>query len=252
MILGPSLGTSLAVWQPQLYGLIRTHRVLRWDLPGHGASPAETLAGSPSELIPTDGGATVADLADLVLRAADAQGWERFGYAGISLGAAVGLYLAVHRPERLTSLSVVGAAARFGEPAAWRKRAATVREHGTEALLAAHPGMWFADGYEGTPLGRALLEDLRWTDTAGYAACCDALATFDLRKRLKEVTVPTLVVTGSLDPATTPAQARELTDGVPGAALLEIAGAAHLANAEFPDTVTPVLVAHHERAAGRR
>jgi pimeloyl-ACP methyl ester carboxylesterase len=66
------------------------------------------------------------------------------------------------------------------------------------------------------------------------------------------VTVPTLVVAGSLDPATTPAQARELMDGVPGAALLEVAGAAHLANAEFPEAVTPVLVAHHERAAGRR
>ncbi|WP_309238138.1 alpha/beta fold hydrolase, partial [Streptomyces albidus (ex Kaewkla and Franco 2022)] len=164
MILGPSLGTSLAVWEPQLAPLIHTHHVLRWDLPGHGASPAEPMAGSPSALIPTDGTATVADLAALVLRAADAQGWEQFAYAGISLGGAVGLHLAVHHPDRLTALSVVCSSARFGDPSTWRERAANVRRHGTESMVASRPGVWFAPGFEGTPHGAAMVEDLRWAD----------------------------------------------------------------------------------------
>jgi 3-oxoadipate enol-lactonase len=246
MILGPSLGTSLAVWEPQLPALIRTHHVLRWDLPGHGASPAEPMAGSSSELIPTDGTATVADLAELVLRAADAQGWEEFAYAGISLGGAVGLHLAVHHPERLTALSVVCSSACFGDPALWRERAAAVRRHGTESMLASRPGVWFAPGFETTPHGFALVEDLRCTDAAGYAACCDAIAAFDMRDRLAEVTVPTLAVAGRLDPATPPGHAREITDGVPGAALVEVAGAAHLANTECPDAVTSALLVHHD------
>ncbi|WP_314172386.1 alpha/beta fold hydrolase [Streptomyces winkii] len=252
MILGPSLGTSLAVWEPQLPALIRTHHVLRWDLPGHGASPAEPMAGSSSELIPTDGSATVGHLAELVLRAADAQGWDEFAYAGVSLGGAVGLHLAVHHPERLTALSLVCSSARFGEPAAWRERAAAVRAQGTECMIASRPGVWFAAEFECTPHGTALIEDLRCTDAAGYAACCDALAAFDLRDRLAEVTVPTLAVAGRLDPATPPAHAREITDGIPGAALVEVAGAAHLANAEFPDAVTSALLVHHGGLPGQQ
>lgn len=252
MILGPSLGTSLAVWEPQVPALIHTHRVLRWDLPGHGASPAEPMAGSSSELIPTDGSATVADLAELVLRAADAQGWDEFAYAGVSLGGAVGLHLAVHHPERLAALSLVCSSARFGEPSAWRERAAAVRAHGTESMVASRPGVWFAPDFETTPRGTALMEDLRWTDAAGYAACCDALAVFDLRDRLPEVTVPTLAVAGRLDPATPPAHAREIADNIPGAALVEVAGAAHLANAEHPDAVTSALLVHHDGLPGGR
>ncbi|MGH3309941.1 MAG: alpha/beta fold hydrolase [Streptomyces sp.] len=246
MILGPSLGTSFAVWEPQLAALVGTHHVLRWDLPGHGASPAEPMAGSPSALIPTDGTATVADLAALVLRVADAQGWDRFGYAGISLGGAVGLHLAAHHADRLTALTVVCSSARFGDPASWRERARTVRTHGTRIMIGSRPGTWFADGFEGTPRGAALVEDLRCADAAGYAACCDVLAAFDLRDRLAGISVPTLVIAGREDPATPPAHAREMVDGIPGAALVEVAGAAHLANAEYPDQVTAALLVHHD------
>ncbi|MBR7678753.1 3-oxoadipate enol-lactonase, partial [Streptomyces daliensis] len=79
--------TSLAVCDPQLPALTRAHRVLRWDLPGHGSTPS---ASTPSALLPSDGSATVAHLAAAVLRLADAQGWDTFAYAGISLGGAVG------------------------------------------------------------------------------------------------------------------------------------------------------------------
>jgi pimeloyl-ACP methyl ester carboxylesterase len=106
--------------------------------------------------------------------------------------------------------------------------------------------VWFAPDFETTPHGAALIEDLRCTEAAGYAACCDALAVFDLRDRLAEVTVPTLAVSGRLDPATPPAHSREITDGIPGAALVEVAGAAHLANAEYPDAVTSALLVHHD------
>lgn len=77
LILGPSLGTSLAVWDPQVPALARGHRVIRWDLPGHG--------GTPASLLPEDG--TVEDLARAVLALADALGAERFAYAGISSAA---------------------------------------------------------------------------------------------------------------------------------------------------------------------
>ncbi|MGK5448406.1 bifunctional 3-oxoadipate enol-lactonase/4-carboxymuconolactone decarboxylase PcaDC [Streptomyces radiopugnans] len=244
LILGPSLGTSIAVWEQQLAALARDHRVLRFDLPGHG--------GSPASLLPADGTASLDDLADLVLALADAQGWDRFAYAGISLGGAVGLRLAARRPERVASLAVVCSSAHFGDSAAWRERAATVRERGTGAMAASRPGTWFAPGFEDTPRGAALVGDLRAADDAAYAVCCEIIAGCDLRGDLERITAPTLVVAGREDPATPPAHAREIADGVPGASLAEVAGAAHLANVERPAPVLAALLGHLADAHGGR
>ncbi|WP_069812218.1 alpha/beta fold hydrolase [Streptomyces sp. TP-A0874] len=241
LILGPSLGTSLAVWEPQLAELARTHRVLRWDLPGHGGSAAAVLGPAADP----PGETTVADLARLVLRLADQQGWRRFRYAGISLGGAVGAHLALHHPERVEALAMVCSSARFGPAQGWRDRARLVREQGTGPLLEGTAGRWFADpATAATDPGSGLLADLAAADPAGYAACCDALADYDLRSQLGGITAPTLVIAGREDPATPPAHARELVDAIPGASLLELAGAAHLAGVERPAAVSGALQAH--------
>ncbi|GAA0458487.1 3-oxoadipate enol-lactonase [Streptomyces olivaceiscleroticus] len=234
LILGPSLGTSLAVWEPQLAALTRTHRVLRWDLPGHGGSAAGLVSGEPA----------MADLARLVLGLADAQGWDTFAYAGISIGGAVGLTLAADHPERLTRLAVVCSSAHFGGADTWRERAAVVRKDGTEAMAASRPGTWFAPEFAADPRGQALIKDLLDADPAGYAACCEALASYDVRDRLADIAVPTLVVAGREDPATPPAHAREIADAVPGASLTEVGGAHHLAGVDRPGPVTAALAAH--------
>ncbi|MFJ2442632.1 MULTISPECIES: 3-oxoadipate enol-lactonase [unclassified Streptomyces] len=240
LILGPSLGTSTALWDRVAPELSVTHRVVRWDLPGHGGSPADLIAP----------GATVADLAELVLTLADTLGLERFAYAGVSLGGAVGLHLAAHHPERLRSLAVVCSSAHFGGPGPWEERAALVRREGLASLAENAPGRWFTPGFT-VP---ELVEGLRNTDPAGYAACCDALAAYDIRALLPDVAVPTLVVAGREDPATPPAHAREIADAVPGATLVELAGASHLAPAERPEAVTGALRAHFrgDPAAGMR
>ncbi|MFI9213627.1 4-carboxymuconolactone decarboxylase [Streptomyces sp. NPDC053253] len=274
LILGPSLGTSLAVWDAQVPALARRHRVIRYDLPGHGATPSGALGstapgtGAPGALTPgTTGtgapgtpapGATpagapdapapaasgMADLAALVLDLADRLGVERFAYAGISLGGAVGAHLAVHHPERVTRLALVCSSARFGEPDGWHERAALVREKGTTAVAPAAPGRWFTPDFAGTDAAGRLMDDLLTADPEGYAACCDALAAYDLRDELSRITAPTLVLAGRADPATPPAHARELADGIPDASLLELAGAAHLAPAERPEAVLSALLGH--------
>ncbi|GAA2418149.1 3-oxoadipate enol-lactonase [Streptomyces glaucosporus] len=234
LILGPSLGTSLRVWDPQVPALARNHRVIRWDLPGHGGSPAGLIGA----------GADIADLARLVLDLADGLGVDRFAYAGVSIGGAVGTWLAVHHPDRVASLAVVCSSARFGEPEAWRERAGLVRAEGTAPLAGTAPDRWFTPAFRDTPTARALVDDLRAADPGAYAACCDALAAYDLRADLPRVTAPALVVAGREDPATPPAHARELADGIPGASLTEVAGAAHLANVERPGPVLAALLGH--------
>ncbi|MFI7707726.1 4-carboxymuconolactone decarboxylase [Nonomuraea sp. NPDC049480] len=237
LILGPSLGTSLRLWESQLAALARTFRVLRFDLPGHGGSPP-----------PGHGAAlTVDDLARMVLEVADAQGFDTFHYAGVSIGGAIGATLAVRHPGRLRSLAMICSSARFGEPQAWRDRARLVRDEGTGPLLEATAKRWFAG-----PADQALLDDLAAADPEAYAACCDALSAYDLRAALAEVKAPTLVVAGRDDPATPPVHARQLADGIPGATLVELAGAAHLANADQPERVTAALLAHLPATPGMR
>ncbi len=236
LLLGPSLGTSLEVWRPQLAALARGHRVVRWDLPGHGGSPATGAA---------PGQTTVGDLAAGVLRLADALGIGRFAYAGVSLGGAVGTWLAIHHPERIASLALVCSSAWFGEPGPWQERAELVRAEGTGPVADLAAGRWFTPESAGTPQADAHVLALREdTDPAGYAACCDALAAFDERARLSRIAAPTLVVAGRGDVATPPPHARELADDIPDASLTEVARAGHLAGVERPVPVTAALLGH--------
>ncbi|MFJ9966891.1 bifunctional 3-oxoadipate enol-lactonase/4-carboxymuconolactone decarboxylase PcaDC [Streptomyces avermitilis] len=237
LFLGPSLGTSYALWDKVAPELSVTHRVVRWDLPGHGGSPAGLIGP----------GATVADLAELVLALADSLGIHRFAYAGVSLGGAVGLQLAVHHPERLESLAVICSSAHFNGSKPWEERAETVRREGLAALAEAANARWFTPGFT-VP---ELVEDHRTADPEAYAACCDALAAFDLRGRLESITAPTLLIAGRQDPATPPAHLREIADAVPGASLTEIAGASHLAPAERPEAVLAALRGHFDGYALR-
>ncbi|WP_166020479.1 3-oxoadipate enol-lactonase [Streptomyces chilikensis] len=240
LLLGPSLGTSLALWDAVAPELAAAHRVIRWDLPGHGASPAGLIGP----------GATVGDLAALVLDLADGLGVERFAYAGVSLGGAVGLHLAIHHPERVSSLAVICSSSHFNGAGPWEERAAAVRAGGRAAMaeLAGSAGArWFTPGFT---VDR-LVQDHREADPASYAACCDALASFDVRERLGSVRVPTLLIAGREDPATPPAHLREIADAVPGASLTEIPGASHLAPAERPEAVLAALRGHFTGFARR-
>jgi 3-oxoadipate enol-lactonase/4-carboxymuconolactone decarboxylase len=241
LILGPSLGTSLAIWDAQVPSLARTHRVVRYDLPGHGDSPAQLVRA----------GATVGDLGRLVLELADSLGIEMFAYAGVSLGGAVGTWLAVNHPGRVSSLALLCTSAWFGEPAGWRERATLVRAKGTDPVADSAAGRWFTPEFAGEPAAEALVADVRAADAEAYAACCDALAAFDLRAELPKITAPTIVIAGREDPATPPAHARELADGIPGASLTEVAHASHLANVERPAPVLAALLGHFAGNLGR-
>ncbi len=246
LYLGPSLGTSLAVWDPQARALTERFRVVRWDLPGHG--------GSSAGLLPAP--ASVADLGQLVLDLADALGHDTFAYAGISLGGAIGTWLAANHPARISSLALVCTSARFGEPQPWLERAESIRTKGAEPIAANAPGRWFTPAFaaSGDPAVASLTADQRTVDTDSYAACCEVLAGLDLRPDLPRVTAPTLVIAGRDDQATPPPHARALADGILDAQLLELPRAAHLANVERPRAVLDALLAHlgtgpHEDAA---
>jgi 3-oxoadipate enol-lactonase len=225
VVLGPSIGTSSMLWEQVIPLLSDRYRVVAWDLPGHGRAAAAT---EPF---------TVGELADAVAQAVG--GSKPFLYAGVSLGGAVGLELLLRHPDLVKAAAIICSGAKIGDPATWRERAEQVRAQSTSARIIPSAQVWFAPGsIEREPdLTGRLLHVLQDADDESYAACCEALAEYDVRDRLGEITAPVLAVWGEHDTATPEASAAEVANGVRDGRLERIAGAAHLPPAErAPET----------------
>ncbi|MFI1167652.1 alpha/beta fold hydrolase [Streptomyces sp. NPDC020801] len=237
LILGPSLGTTWHMWDRQVPELTKQWRVLRFDLPGHGGAPAHP-AGS------------VSDLAGRLLATLDGLGVQRFGYAGCALGGAVGVELALRHPERLASLTLIAASPRFGTADEFRQRGVIVRTNGLDPIARTSPDRWFTSGFAAAQpaITDWAVQMVRTTDPGCYIAACEALAAFDVRAELGRVGVPTLVLVGSEDQVTGPAEARTLVAGIRDARLAVVPGASHLVPVEQPAAVTDLLVRHFSTA----
>jgi 3-oxoadipate enol-lactonase len=229
LLLGPSLGSSGAMWAPQVPVLARHLRVVRFDHRGHGRSPVPP------------GPYTVADLGRDVLALMDHLGIARAHYAGLSLGGMVGMWLAAHAPARIDRLALLCTAAHLPPAQGWLDRAAAVRAGGLAAVADAVLARWFTPEFTDTQPYRQMLLA---TPAEGYAACCEAIAELDLRPVLGTIAAPTLVIAGEQDPATPPELGQQIASAIPGATFVTVPRAAHLANVERAETVTGLLAAH--------
>lgn len=245
VLLVGSLGSTLATWDPQLPALTPRYRVVRADLRGHGGSPVPP------------GPYSVADLGADLLALLDRVGIDRAHVVGLSLGGMAAMQLAAGHPDRVGRLVLCSTSPKLGSPDDWRQRAATVRAHGTEAVADAVVGRWFTSDYaqahpDLVARMRRMVVD---TPDEGYAACCEAIAEMDLRDALDRVSAATLVIGGSDDPATPPADAHDLAGRIHGARADVLEPAAHLLNVQQPEAFAELLMAHldaDEEHAGDR
>ncbi|MFH9174169.1 4-carboxymuconolactone decarboxylase [Streptomyces albogriseolus] len=225
------------MWDRQIPELTKQWRVFRFDLPGHGGAPAHPAA-------------SVTDLTARLLATLEGLGVHRFGYAGCALGGAVGIELALRHPERLASLALIAASPRFGTADEFRQRGVIVRTNGLDPIARSAPERWFTGGFAAAQpaITEWAVQMVRTTDPGCYIAACEALASFDVRAGLGSVGVPTLVLVGSEDQVTGPAEARTLVAGIPDARLAVVPGASHLVPVEQPAAVTDLLVRHFSTA----
>lgn len=237
LVIGPSLGTTWHMWDRQVPELTQHWRVFRYDLPGHGGAPAHA---APS----------VAELADRLIATLDGLGVQRFGYAGCSIGGAVGADLALRHPHRVASLALVASSPRFGTADEFRQRGVIVRTNGLEPMARTAPERWFTPGFAAAQpaIVEWAVQMVRTTDPGCYIAACEALAAFDIRDHLARIGVPTLVLVGAEDQVTGPAEARTLVAGIPDARLALVPGASHLAPVEQPAAVCDLLLTHFSTA----
>lgn len=237
VVLAPSLGTTLAMWDDLAEKLADDYRVIRFDTRGNGASPAPPGPYSMSEL--------AADVVAL----ADSLEIGRFAFVGISLGGAVGQALALEHPDRITALVLCCTGPSFGEPETWRERAAQVREEGMGFLAEPTKERWFTPEFRTShpqDVDR-MIDMLTNTAPEGYAACCDALASYDVWDRLGEIRVPTRVIAGAEDPVSPPSVAQAMVEALPQADLVVLEDASHIASVAQPEKFDAAVLEHLKR-----
>jgi 3-oxoadipate enol-lactonase/4-carboxymuconolactone decarboxylase len=242
LVLGPSLGTSAStLWTECAAGLTDVFDVVAWDLPGHGYNHS---VGEESF--------TIAELAQGVLRVLDEILEQRdqyngpFVYAGDSVGGAVGLQLLLDQPSRVRAAVLLCTGAKIGDPALWGGRVGQVSISGTSVMVSGSAERWFGPGFldRSPTIVSALLHALQDTDDRGYMQVCEALAEFDVRDRLAEITAPVLAVAGSADVVTPTDGLREIAGGVRHGRLVELEGVGHLAPAEAAAEVARLIRQH--------
>jgi 3-oxoadipate enol-lactonase len=235
LLMGGSLGTTLAMWEPQVAALSGRYRVIRFDHRGHGASPVP------------EGPYTMDELGSDVLALMDRLGLTRTHYCGLSIGGMVGQWLAINAPERLGRLALLCTSPHMPPRDAWEQRAAAVREAGTPGAIAdTIVARWFTPQFaERHPQVRERFTAMIGTVAAeGYAGCCEAIAALDFRDALSTITVPTLVIAGAQDPATPPDHGEQIARAAHRGRLEVLDPGAHLVNVERPEEVTRLLLDH--------
>ncbi len=234
LLLGGSLGTTLEMWDGQL-PLAERLRLVRFDHRGHGGSPAPP---GPYE---------IADLGRDVLALMDALGIERASYCGVAIGGLVGRWRGATAPDRVERLVLICTAAHLPPASAWRERAAAVLEAGSPEVVAdSVVERWLTPDFAAKhgDVQAKLRAMLVASDAAGYAACCGAIERMDLREQLAEIDVPTLVISGSDDPATPIEHQRVIAAAIPGARHEVVGPAAHLAAVQQPEAVNRLTLEH--------
>jgi 3-oxoadipate enol-lactonase / 4-carboxymuconolactone decarboxylase len=232
LILSHSIGTDHSMWEPQIADLLRYFQVLRYDTRGHGASDAPR------------GDYSIEMLGRDVLELADTLKISQFVFCGLSLGGAIGQWIAAAAPERVTHLVLANTSPQFGPPANWNVRIETVLKSGMGSIVDMAMQRFFSaetlaqkDAYAES-IRRLLLA----TDPIGYVGCCAALRDTDQAAMLGKIKSPTLVIVGDRDVSTPwKGHGEVLTREIPGARALHLP-AAHLSNLERPRSFTAALL----------
>ena len=232
LVLSHSLGCDHAMWAPQVPDLLQHFQVLRFDTRGHGASSVPA------------GDYTLEELARDLAALADSLHIHKFALCGLSMGGAIGQWLALHASERLTALVLANTSAKFAPPDTWEARRRSVREGGMQALVDAVMSRFFSPEMlaQGDPYAQSVRDVFLGTDPAGYVGCCAALRDVDHTGLLAKIRVPTLVIGGDGDPSTPwTGHGEILAREISGAKAMQLQ-AAHLSNLGQPRAFTYALL----------
>jgi 3-oxoadipate enol-lactonase/4-carboxymuconolactone decarboxylase len=231
LVLSQSLGADHGMWDPQIPSLLSHFQVLRYDTRGHGASDVP-----PSDY-------SIEQLGQDVLGLADALGISKFAFCGLSMGGAVGQWLALNAADRLTALVLANTSSQFSA-ATLEARRQTVLKDGMAAVVDAVMQRFFLPETLalGNPCANSVRTVLLGTNPVGYAGCCAAIRDVNFTAALKKIQVPTLIIAGNKD-ASTPWEGHGdiLAREIAGSEVVHLPSA-HLSNIDRPRSFSAALL----------
>lgn len=213
------------IWSPLFHDLAKDHHLVRYDERGCGLSDWDVPQISFDTF--------VTDLEQVV----EATGVEKFVLLGISQGAAVSIEYAARYPERVSKLVLFG-----GYPVGWRPIATPEEEREREAVMVLTGSGWgrpdpsYRRLFSQTFMPDATLAELDWfddfqrrtTSPENAVRFLEAFSTIDVRSRLGDVKVPTLVLHSRGDRRIPHSTGRDMTAQIDGARLITLESNNHL------------------------
>lgn len=229
IVFSNSLGTDLRLWDSLLPLLPAGLRLVRYDKRGHG------LSANPP------GPYTIDQLADDAAGLIEALELRDVVFVGLSIGGLIGQALALKHPDLLRALVVSNSAAKIGTDQMWSDRVNAIREFGLQVVAAPTMERWFSPGFRATPELALWQRMLERQPADGYIACCQAIASADLRREVGAIKLPVQMIAGSLDGSTPPELVRASGQLIPGSRYAEIDGAGHLPCVEAAPRYAEIL-----------
>lgn len=228
LIMLHAAGSNGHSWHYQLDYLGNQHSPVALDLPGHGRS-----AG-------VEGLRSIQDYSDFVIAFADALKIDSAVFVGRSMGGAIAMDLAMRYPGRARAIVLIATAAKFDLPAE--------RIEGMRAVtMGRSPQSFTTDGYSPKTIkerfeivregwGEQIRTDprVRYTD---MVACSQV----NLSHGIERIERPTLILAGSDDLVTPPANAEFIHSRIRGSRLTVIPESAHNLTTERPAEANAAL-----------
>lgn len=241
LIMGMS-GNTVHWGEPFLTELERTFEVIAYDHRGIGQSAAHW---DPF---------TIQQLADDAIALLDALGLDSAHVCGISMGGMVAQEIALQAPARVRTLTLGctycgGPEAAFGAPEDVQALAEAMTSGNRERALQAGFEMNVSPAFAQDPAHWQLFLDRATSNPAPVtfiALQMQAIAGHDASARLGEITVPTLVIHGTLDRMLPASNAHVIARSIPGARLELFEDVGHLFFWERP-AESAALIAEHAR-----
>jgi pimeloyl-ACP methyl ester carboxylesterase len=228
LILTHGYSSTSGMWQGQVAALSQRHKLILWDMRGHGQSDYPTDPKAYSEAL------TVGDIAALL----DVAGASKAIVGGLSLGGYMSLAFYRSRPERASALLIIDTGPGFKKDDArevWNKRALDTADR------------FERDGLEVLKSASRERSTVSHRDARGLALAARGMLTqrdASVMETLPTIKVPSLVVVGAED---TPflAASDYMAAKIPGARKVVIPAAGHAVNIDQPqafiDAVLPFL-----------